>query len=191
MKNFLKHYGLLTTMLLAILSGCLVGAFWPNATVFKPLGTVFINLMFCLVVPMVFASIAGSVANMGSPKRAGKIMAVTIVSFLLTATVAGLIMFVLVLIFPPVLNAWGSIPETGIGEYATLSELIVNFFTAEDFVSLLSRRAMLPLIVFSLLFGFAVNLIGGSQTLMGTWLKDLSAVMLKFVKKTSTFGATI
>lgn len=182
MKNFLKHYGLLTSMLLAILSGCLVGAFWPNATIFKPLGTVFINLMFCLVVPMVFASIAGSVANMGSPKRAGKIMAVTIGSFLLTATAAGLIMFLLVLIFPPVPTAWGVIPETGIGEYATLAELIVNFFTAEDFVSLLSRRAMLPLIVFSLLFGFAVNLTGGSKTLMGKWLRDLSAVMLKFVK---------
>ncbi len=182
MKNFLKYYGLLTMMLLAILSGCLVGAFWPNATILKPLGTVFINLMFCMVVPMVFASIAGSVANMGSPKKAGKIMIYTIASFLLTATVAGIIMFAIVCIYPPVPTAWVGIPETDFGEYATISELIVNFFTAEDFVSLLSRRAMLPLIVFSLLFGFAVNLTGGSKTLMGKWLTDLSAAMMKFVK---------
>ena len=44
------------------------------------------------------------------------------------------------------------------GEYASFSEMIVNFFTAEDFVGLLSRRAMLPLIVFSVLFGFSANL---------------------------------
>ena len=41
-----------------------------------------------------------------------------------------------------------------IGEHASLADMIVNFFTADDFVGLLSRRAMLPLIVFSILFGF-------------------------------------
>ena len=63
-----------------------------------------------------------------------------------------------------------------------MSELIVNFFTAEDFVGLLSRRAMLPLIVFSLLFGFSVNLNGGKDTLVGKFLEDLANVMLRFVK---------
>ena len=60
--------------------------------------------------------------------------------------------------------------------------MIVNFFTASDFVGLLSRRAMLPLIVFSILFGFAVNLNGGSETLVAKFLDDLTNVMLKFVK---------
>ena len=68
------------------------------------------------------------------------------------------------------------------GDYASLSELIVNFFTAEDFVGLLSRQAMLPLIVFSLLFGFAVNLTGGGETLVGKFLDNLAEVMLKFVQ---------
>ena len=35
--------------------------------------------------------------------------------------------------------------------------MIVNFFTTDDFVGLLSRSAMLPLIVFSILFGFATK----------------------------------
>ena len=63
-----------------------------------------------------------------------------------------------------------------------MSEMIVNFFTASDFVGLLTRRAMLPLIVFSLLFGFAVNLNGGKDTMVGKFLEDLTNVMLKFVK---------
>ena len=48
------------------------------------LGKVFINLMFCIVVPLVFSSIAGSVANMDSRQRAGKIMATTIGTFVVT-----------------------------------------------------------------------------------------------------------
>lgn len=68
------------------------------------------------------------------------------------------------------------------GDHATMAQMIVNFFTAEDFVGLLSRRAMLPLIVFSLLFGFGVNLNGGRETPVGRFLEDLAGVMLKVVK---------
>lgn len=186
--KFLKNYGLLITMLVAILAGCIVGALYPNtetsqgASVLKPLGTVFINMMFCVVVPMVFASIAGAVANMGSRKRAGKIMGVTITTFVVTGAIAAFIMFLLMKAIPPVLVPWENIPSEEMGEYASLSQLIVNFFTAEDFVGLLSRKAMLPLIIFSLLFGFAVNLNGGKDTPVGKWLEDLSGVMMQFVK---------
>ena len=66
MKNFLKNYWFILAMLIAIVTGCIVGAVWPGATALEPLGTVFINLMFCVVVPMVFCSIASAIANMGA-----------------------------------------------------------------------------------------------------------------------------
>ena len=175
-------------MLGSMILGAIVGWIFPvtedsaGATVLKPLGTVFINMMFCIVVPMVFASISSAVANMKSRKRAGKIMGVTVGTFVVTGAIAAVIMFVLVKIFPPVLTAWTELPSEEMGEYATLTQMIVNFFTAEDFVGLLTRRAMLPLIVFSLLFGFAVNLNGGKDTLVGKFLEDLANVMLKFVQ---------
>lgn len=186
--GWLKNYGLLMVMVLAIIGGCIVGFIFPRtdnsqgASVLAPLGKVFINLMFCIVVPMVFASIAGAVANMGSRKRAGKIMGVTVATFVITGALAATIMYVIMQIFPPVLTPWTEIPAEEMGEYASFSELIVNFFTAEDFVGLLSRKAMLPLIVFSVLFGFAVNLNGGKDTVIGKWLDDLSKVMMKLVK---------
>ena len=65
----------LAIMLGAMILGALFG--WlarRRRTAIKPLGTVFINMMFCIVVPLVFASIAGAVANMKSRRRAGKIM---------------------------------------------------------------------------------------------------------------------
>jgi len=187
-KSIAKNYAFMAVMLGAMILGSILGWVWPKtdasagATVLKPLGTVFINMMFCIVVPLVFASISSAVANMESRKRAGKIMGITVATFVVTGAIAAAIMFILVKVFPPVLAPWAEIPAEEIGEYASMSQMIVNFFTAEDFVGLLSRRAMLPLIVFSLLFGFAVNLNGGKESPVGKFLEDLTNVMLKFVK---------
>ena len=180
-KAIINNYKFLGIMIGAMILGAIVGWIWPGATVLKPLGTVFINMMFCIVVPLVFASIAGSIANMKSRSRAGKILGITVATFVVTGAIAAFIMFILVKIFPPVLAAWEEIPAEELGEYATFSDMLVNFFTSSDFVGLLSRKAMLPLIVFSILFGFAVNLNGGPETLVGKWLEDLTKVMLKFV----------
>ncbi len=193
-RSVARNYAFLAIMLGAMILGCIVGWLFPvvkdaednitkaGATVLKPLGTVFINMMFCIVVPLVFASISSAVAGMKSRRRAGKIMGVTVATFVVTGAIAAVIMFVLMKLIPPVLEPWAVIPTEEMGEYASMSDMLVNFFTAEDFVGLLSRRAMLPLIVFSLLFGFAVNLNGGSETPVGRFLEDLTNVMLRFVK---------
>ncbi len=182
-KSVMKNYRFLAIMLGAMILGGIVGWFAPDfAGKIKPLGTVFINMMFCVVVPMVFASIANAVANMQSRKRAGKIMGTTVLTFVVTGAIAAVIMFVLMKLFPPVLSAWNDIPAEEMGEYATVSDMIVNFFTASDFVGLLSRRAMLPLIIFSLLFGFATSLAGGKDTQVAKFLSSLSDVMMKFVQ---------
>ncbi|MCI8811827.1 MAG: dicarboxylate/amino acid:cation symporter [Oscillibacter sp.] len=187
-KTIAKNYLFLAVMLGAMVLGAMAGWIWPatetsaGATVLKPLGTVFINMMFCIVVPMVFASISSAVASMESRRRAGRIMGVTVGTFVVTGAIAAVIMYLLMMVYPPVLAAWTDLPAEELGEYASLADMIVNFFTASDFVGLLSRRAMLPLIVFSLLFGFSVNLSGGKDSLVARFLEDLTAVMLKFVK---------
>ena len=182
-KSVVKNYRFMAIMIACMIAGAVAGWFFPDfGHAVKPLGTVFINMMFCIVVPLVFASISSSVANTKSRKRAGKIMGTTVATFVITGAIAAVIMFVLVKAFPPVLAPWANIPSEEMGDYASLSDMIVNFFTVSDFSGLLSRRAMLPLIVFSLLFGFAVNLNGGSETLVGKFLEDLSNVMLKFVQ---------
>lgn len=181
-KSVIKNYRFLVIMIAAMVLGCVMGWFFPAASgVLKPFGTVFINMMFCIVVPLVFASVAGSIANMKSPKRAGKILGTTIGTFVVTGLIAALIMFVLMKVFPPVLAPWSELASEEMGDYATLSELLVNFFTSSDFVGLLTRKAMLPLIVFSVLFGFATNLNGGQGTPVANFLDDMTKVMLKFV----------
>ena len=181
-RSVAKNYRFMAIMIGCMIAGAILGWFRPElGHAIKPLGTVFINMMFCIVVPLVFASISSAVACTKSRKRAGRIMGTTVATFVVTGAIAAVIMFVLVKVFPPVLTPWETIPTEEMGEYATLSDMIVNFFTASDFVGLLSRRAMLPLIVFSLLFGFAVNLTGGGDTPVGKFLENLTEVMLKFV----------
>ena len=181
-KSVAKNYRFLAILLSCMVAGALVGWFAPDfGHSIAFLGTVFINMMFCIVVPMVFASIAGSVANMESKERAGKIMGYTVGTFVVTGAIAAVIMFVLMKVFPPVLSPWTDLAAEEIGEHASMTELIVNFFTSSDFVGLLSRRAMLPLIVFSILFGFSVQMTGGKNSVIGQWLSGLTDVMMKFV----------
>lgn len=180
MKKFLKTYWFILSMLVAIIAGCITGAVWPGATSLEPLGTVFINMMFCVVVPMVFVSISSAIANMASPKRAGKIMGVTVLTFMVTAAIAALMMYIVVRIVPIVTGQYSEVS----GEVGNVSaaDMIVNFFTVSDFTELWSRKAMLPLIVAAVIFGFGVQLSGGSQTPVAKLLSNLTDCIMKVVK---------
>jgi len=180
MKKFLKNYWFILSMLIGIVAGCITGAVWPGATALEPLGTIFINLMFCVVVPMVFVSISSAIANMASARRAGKIMGVTVITFFVTAGFAAIIMYVVARIFPLVTGVY----ETPTGEVGKVdaATMIVNFFTVPDFSNLLSRKAMLPLIVFSILFGFGVQMAGETGKPVARMLAALNECIMKMVK---------
>ena len=187
MKKFLKSYWFISCMLLAIIAGCITGAVWPGATCLEPLGTVFINLMFCVVVPMVFCSIASAIANMQSMKRAGRVMLTTIITFLVTAAIAAVIMYIVVRIVPIVSGRY-DISEGEVGETLGLADMIINFFTKPDFVELLSRRAILPLIVAAVLFGFGVQMSGGPETLVAKLLVNVTDCLMNVVKIISYYA---
>ena len=193
MKKLLKNYGFIITMLVGIIAGCIVGGIFPvvkdvdgntisaGATVLEPLGTVFINLMFCIVVPMVFCSIASAIANMDSMKKAGKIMGVTIITFVCTAALAAIVMYIVCLIFPLVQGQY-EVVEGEVGQTLGVADMIINFFTKPDYSELWSRKAILPLIVFAVLFGFGIQMAGGKETMTAKLLNDLTNVIMKVVK---------
>ena len=182
MKNFFKNYGFITCMLLGIAGGCLVGLKMPEAApVLEPLGTIFTNLMFCLVVPMVFCSICSAIANMPSAKRAGKVMGVTLATFFTTAAIAAVIMYAIMRIFPVVTGTY-DVPQADPSEVMGVGEMLVSFFTKPDFVDLLSRRAILPLIVFAVILGFGVQMQGGPATMTARLLEDITGCIMKAVQ---------
>ena len=181
MKSFFKNNWFLLTMVFGMLAGAVTGAVWPGATCLEPLGTVFINMMFCVVVPMVFFSISSAVANMANVRKAGKLLGTTIVTFLCTAGIAAVIMYFIVRLIPVVPQGFEAVEETE-ATPVDVATLIINFFTKPDFTELFSRRAILPLIVAAILFGFGVQMAGGQETPTAKLLSNVNECLMKTMR---------
>ena len=182
-SSALKTYGFPIVLLISIIIGSTLGALMgKDALVFKPFGDAFINLMFMIVVPLVFCTILNAVASMSSLKRLGRVLGTTIAIFLITGVIAALIMLVAVVYFPP---AEGIVIESiAPQEFEPLNtaEQIVKAFTVEDFRDLLSRRHILPLIIFSILLGISLNALGEKARPVIDMVSILSDAMLYLVK---------
>ena len=183
---FLKNNWFFFTMILGIVLGIIVGFTWPGAGALEPLGTLFINMMFCVVVPMVFFSISSSIANMRSAKRAGKLMGTTVVTFMCTTIIASVIMYVIVRFVPIYTGA--PVFEESTGTKMKAGELIVGFFTKPDFPDLWSRRSILQLIIAGIFFGFGVQMCGGPETKVAGLLEEITQVLMKVIKLISFYA---
>ena len=178
-----KAYRFPIILLCAIAVGCVIGAVMgKDALVLKPLGDLFINAMFMVVVPLVFTTICSAVASMSSMERLGKVMRSLVVVFLITGALAAILMLVTVTIFPPAQGA--NIQMQAAGELQAFStpDQIVKAFTTDDFVNLLSRRAMLPLILFTIFFGFCLQSLGERGRSIGRGISVVADAMLQMVK---------
>lgn len=181
-KNFFKKYFPLI-LLGGIAIGSIIGLiFGEKAQVLKPLGDIFLNLMFTIVVPMVFVSITSAVGSMVDMKRLGKILGSTVLIFIVTGLIAAVFVIVTVNIFPPA--AGSSISPEAIGEMQEAksgADMLVGSLTVSNFGDLLRREHMLPLIVFSILFGLAMSVCGGEDSPLGKFMLNLNDVIMKIV----------
>src|SRR6476469_5975367 len=88
-KTILKNYKGTLLLLLAIVIGGIAGiVFGPKVAIVKPFGDLFLNLMFMIIVPLVFFSISSAIANMSGMMRLGRIMGSIFLVFILTATIS-------------------------------------------------------------------------------------------------------
>jgi Na+/H+-dicarboxylate symporter len=189
LKSFFKNYRFTVILLLAILIGGVAGlTFGEKTTVVKPFGDLFLNLMFMIIVPLVFFSIASAISNMNGMKRLGKIMGSILVVFLLTASVAAILGLFGASIIKPLettdvesIKAIMSSSDTTDQEQIPFLSQLVNTFTVPDFNLLLSRSNMLQLIVFSLLFGISTAMVGEKAKPVADFLSSATAVMMKMV----------
>lgn len=180
LHNFCKNYRFPLTIIAAILIGSIIGTVWgTKATVLKPLGDIFLNLMFTAVVPLVFATIASAVGNMTNRTRLGKILGWMLAVFFATGLVAAVVIIIAVKLYPPAQGV--NIPlRAGTGETVALADRLVKAVTVSDFSLLLSRSNMLPLIVFSVMFGYCAGTMG-ENNIMSRALTAFSNVMMKMV----------
>lgn len=181
-KSFWKTYRFPIILLLSVILGCVLGIVLENkAMVIKPFGTIFINMLYTIVVPLVFFTISSSIANMVSLRRLGKILKYVFIVFIITSLISAIVMLFTIKIFNPVGNA--SITLTaGSEEVLSIADQIVSAITVTDFKELLSRSNMLPLIIFSILFGIGIALVGEKGKNVAKNLDAISNVMMKIIK---------
>ncbi len=182
-SKFLKVYGFPIAIILSIIIGSLWGSvLGEDASIFKPFGDVFLNLMFTIVVPLVFFTISSSIASMIDLKRLGKIMGYSLIVFVITCVAAAIVMLVAVKIVDPVGSNNIIIDSSETVETLSIGEQIVSAITVNDFSEILSRSHMLPLVIFSILFGIGVSALGEKGKSLSNLLTNVSSALMKVVK---------
>jgi len=180
MKN--KNYKFPLIMLGSVLLGCLLGIILKdNVKYIKPLGEIFINMMYTIVVPLVFFTITSSIAKMSNLKRLSKVLKYVLVIFLVTSIVSGLIALVVVLNVDLVGSSNVILESSNISSSNILTE-VVKAITVNDFINLFSKSNILPLIIFSSLLGVTLGLLRNRTYKIIDTFDTLGQVMIKFIK---------
>ncbi|MGF7531261.1 dicarboxylate/amino acid:cation symporter [Bacillus paralicheniformis] len=193
---------LATKIIIALLLGAAVGIILNvtspdlfsklNTFLFGPLGTIFLNLIKMLVVPIVFFSLTLGVAGLGDPKKLGRIGAKTISFFLVTTAIAIIIGLVLALVIKP-----GTIGtyDTSAAEYSaqkapSIAETLLNIIPTNP-VQAMAEGNMLQIIAFSILVGLGITMLGKKADALLKVVEqgnDLMMYLVNLVMKFAPYG---
>lgn len=187
MNAFLKNYG----STLALLGGILIGGtcgliFGEGASVVKPVGDLFLNLIYVMVVPLVFFSIAGSICNMRESGMLGKVLGCSVLVFVLMSLFASVISYLSMLAFDPLAGVdksalLDSVSSSAQTREGSVADTVVGALTVPDFGLLLSKGHLLALIVFAALFGYSVGAVGPKGAPMASFISSGTEVMMRMM----------
>lgn len=192
-QSFLKNYGATLLLLGGILLGAAAGLiFGEDAAVVKPLGDLFLNLMFVLIVPLVFFSVTSAICNMRRGGMVGRLLGTTFGVFIATSAIAATVSYLALRVFNPLdgvdkAQILANLhPAEGAGATGSLLETLVGTFTVSDFPMLLSKSHLLPLILIAVLAGLAAGAskkygdrIAGALTTATQWISDVMRIIMK------------
>src|ERR1700743_1005236 len=143
-------------LITGIIAGSVAGiVFGKSIEVVKPIGDIFLNLLFVAVIPLVFFCIASSIADIKSGQKLSRILGIMSAVFLGTVIIAALVTIAALWLFPvqqQVSAATNALNQAG--NKSLSGDQIAQIFTTGEFYQLLSRKNMLAMIIFALLIGF-------------------------------------
>lgn len=164
MKKIWKNYKSTIILLLSIIIGTIIGLiFKEKACILSPLGDIFLNLMFVIIVPLIFLTITSSIIKMENPKRLGKIMITILIVFAVMSIIAALIgvvsSYTIKLIDYKDINNLTNLlnQDVVISEEVNILQKTANLLTVNDFYKILSKENIIAILVFSIIFGFAIR----------------------------------
>jgi Na+/H+-dicarboxylate symporter len=191
-SSLFKTYSSIIWLLCGIIAGSILGlVFGKGVEIIKPLGDIFLNLLFTAIIPLIFFTIASSIASLEKSEKLGKLFVIVIGVFLSTVLISAILMIIGVLLFPIHQDIIISkIPLESI-QSGNAGSQITQLLTAGDFYELLSRKSMLALIIFSFLIGFASLRSGEKGAGFRDFLNSGNEVMkqlLHLIMKTAPIG---
>lgn len=167
-----------------------------NTYLLSPVGTVFLNLIKMLVVPIVFFSIILGVMGLGDPKELGRVGTKSILFFLTTTAIAIVLALGVASIVKP--GERGDFPTTGLEfdasgseESSNIVQTLVNMIPTNP-IQALAEGNMLQIIVFAAFIGFALIALGDKAKTWRRFVKQGDQVMMHLihlVMKLAPYGA--
>ena len=174
-KKNRKKIGLAWQILIGLILGIIVGGlFYGNDNIIKyisPIGTLFMNMIKMIVVPIIISTLIVGVAGQGSLKQVGKLGAKTLIYFEIITTIAIILGIVLADItqFGSNVNM-DELSKGDISSYVETTEEMseeshgimdtIVSIVPTNIISSMASGDMLPIIFFSVLFGLGVAAIG-------------------------------
>jgi len=181
-------YGMIAGAAFGALAGYFIGDFMLHI---KFLGTIFLNALKMIVVPLVVASMIVGVASLGDVRRLGRTSAKTLLFYLMTTGLSVFVGLVMVNIIRPGagLELFGAyVPDiVSDSRGKTLIDVVVGLVPSNIF-NAASQGQILPLIVFSLLFGGVLTAIGEKGRPVIALFVGINEAMMKIVVLIIYFG---
>ncbi len=175
-----KKMKLWIKIIIGLVAGLITGiVLGPHAEYIKPLGTLFINLIKMLIVPLIFSSLVVGVISMKDPKKMGRVGLKTFVLYLGTTAIAITIGLVLgTFLQPGVGLEFEALEKMASKEAPSFVDTLVDLVPQNPVGSLASGN-VLQIIVFSIFLGLAINFAGEKGNPVANFFEAFAEVMYK------------
>ncbi len=185
----------------AIILGIILGHFWPQlGETMKPLGDGFIKLIKMIIAPIIFCTVVIGIAGMEDMKKVGKTGGLALLYFEVVSSIALIVGLVIINIVQPgvgmnidvnTLDAKSVAAVTGAGKMQGTVDFLLAIIPA-TVIDAFAKGEILQVLLFAMLFGFALHRFGGRGTLVFDVVEKTSHVLFAivgFIMKLAPIGA--
>ena len=174
----------------AVVIGVLLGHFYPQTGAdMKPLGDAFIKLIKMIIAPIIFCTVVVGIAGMEDMKKVGKTGGLALLYFEVVSTLALIIGLVVVNVLQPgsgmhvdaaSLDTKGIAAYTAPGKLQGTVDFLLNIIPT-SVIDAFAKGEILQVLLFSVLFGFALHKFGGRGTMVFDLIEKTSHVLFDIV----------
>lgn len=188
-------------VLTAIAIGVLLGHFYPETgAAMKPLGDGFIKLIKMIIAPIIFCTVVVGIAGMEDMKKVGKTGGLALLYFEIVSTVALLVGLLIINLVRPgsgmnvdvsQLDTKGIAAYTKPGQMQSTTDFLLNVIPS-TVVDAFAKGEILQVLLFAVMFGFALHRFGGRGTLVFDFIEKFSHVLFTivgYIMKVAPIGA--